>query len=385
MNRHRKFLDAITILGACIGNHGVWAAPVRYDWQCWTRDFGLAILPVLTLMGLHDVAYTHLMSLVERQGEDGSIPILFLDGKRGHARFLLDKMIRSARSGRPSFMLQRYIEARGDLGRLTPGTKDSELHFVVAALDFLKSPEAAGVISDDDASKLAHAVDRAMDYITSNLLDRDCLMRSCDWRDTMHVGLGDVPLLSNNALLVHAYDMLDRHDCASHLRRRINERYWRGNVLLDYPDTADQRHAFDPLGGALAVLYDVIEPVRYDDVLRCFNSVSTPYGYTIKCRHNALTQREQDVIERTDGVVVWPFVCGYVVLALLHMAGMMRDQEDAPAADRYESVAYKAFNKLAEIDGFAEWYDPWSGAHYGAQEQLWSAMMYVRAFAAIYH
>ena len=138
---HDKLHRAYGILRECLGDHGVWADPSRHRRQCWTRDFGLAIQPLLLaphpgLIGpwrASTVAGRHLKSLEARQRPDGQVPILFLDGLAGHARFLADKVKRSVRDGKVSFMLGRYL--KGELGQLTPGTRDSELLYVVAALE----------------------------------------------------------------------------------------------------------------------------------------------------------------------------------------------------------------------------------------------------------
>ena len=77
--------------------------------------------------------------------------------------------------------------------------------------------------------------------------------------------------------------------------------------------------------------------------------------------------------------MVWPFVSGYTVLALKHMAKFGH------------RVWKKAFNRMAEeelhactkIKGFPEWVDPLTGQGWGASEQLWSACLFMRAMNAM--
>jgi GH15 family glucan-1,4-alpha-glucosidase len=92
-------------------------------------------------------------------------------------------------------------------------------------------------------------------------------------------------------------------------------------------------------------------------------------GVTIQCKHNPYLPGEREVIERTGGIVIWPFVIGFTVLAALHIG-----------ADEF---ALDEFNKFVHLDGFGEWYDPDDGNKWGEFEQGWSAALYVRAFQAL--
>jgi hypothetical protein len=194
----------------------------------------------------------------------------------------------------------------------------------------------------------------------------DGLTRGCDWRDTMHLELGHLPLLTNNCLLYRVYELSSSSYYsgkrkAAAIKRRILEVLCPAGTFIGYPGS----DRFDPLGGALAVLCDVAEPRHYEQLAASFESVDTAHGVTIKCRHNPAGPEEAEVIERTDGVVVWPFIVGFAALALHRMG--------RPDAARQQ------FNKLLALDGFREWYDPATGRGYGADAQLWSAALYARA------
>jgi hypothetical protein len=73
------------------------------------------------------------------------------------------------------------------------------------------------------------------------------------------------------------------------------------------------------------------------------------------------------VIDRTDGVVVWPFIIGFSILALQKMG-------------EHELVE-KQLEKLLKLRGFYEWYDPESGKGFGAREQLWGATLLLRVLS----
>ncbi len=372
MNRfeYTKFAEAHRVLYACFGDNGVWADPSRYRRQCWTRDFGMAILPTLIDIGSADamkVAGTHLANIRERQEPSGQIPILYLDGLKGHARFLADKVARSLRDGQPSFMLRRYIECKGSLAHLTPGTTDSELHYITTVLDYAEATDTAPPVD---------TVQRALEFVEQNYM-RNGLHVGADWRDTMEVELQNTPLLSNNSLLHGIYERLGYNDKADKLFSQMQEAFWiNKHAWRDRP--TDNR--FDPLGASLGVLNGTLGPRFYEDIYHGFRSVDTKYGVTIKCKHNPISAKEKEVINRTDGVVIWPFVVGFSVLALNKMAKMWSLSRSKELLEwEVRAFARDQYGKLLILEGFREWYDPEDGQGYGAQEQLWSATLTARA------
>ncbi|MFA5358245.1 MAG: hypothetical protein WC310_00285 [Patescibacteria group bacterium] len=350
----KKLFAATAILRRCIGKEGIWADSTRYQYQCWTRDFVLAVLEVLLQSQRDDLIRKHLHGIAFRQQPNGQIPILFLENE---FCWLWEKIKRSIKNRKVSFMLRRYFT--GHLWDLTPGTRDSEIMFLVGMYEYAKQ-------SGDNSLVAEHNVGlyRAQTYIEKFLMENG-LVVGCDWRDTMERELGDKPLLTNNSLMYRAYNLMGEKEKADRLRANINSVLWDGQRYLDYPDS----ERFDPLGGALAVLYDVALPERYASIIEGFRSVDTDRGVTIQCRHNPMVAEEAKVINRTNGVVIWPFVLGFTVLALIKMGE--------------KKLAKAQFDKLVALDGFREWYDPATGKGYGAKEQLWSAALYLRALRAI--
>lgn len=350
-----KFEQAISILRRCIGEKGVWADPTRYRYQCWTRDFNIAIAPLLHQLGLHGIVRTHLDNLSMLQRPNGQIPILFLDDEK---KFVADKKEKSRQQGRESFMLRRYHE--GELWNLTPGTKDSEINYLAAMARYAQITNDYSLIDSH-----RERVEAALAYVRAHIMSEG-LVVGCDWRDTMEKELGDKPLLTNNCLSRCAFD--------SGVLAPIDAEYWsmiratfrrEDGTYIDYPGS----ERFDPLGGSFAVMADIADIDDYDTLTEQFCAVDSPCGVTIKCRHNPLNQEEREIIDHTDGVVVWPFIAGFTVLALHEM-----DEKE---------FAQEQFDKLTALDGFREWYDPATGKGYGAQEQLWSATLYVRAMLAL--
>jgi hypothetical protein len=359
-----KIVRAMALLKSCHGRLGIWADPSRYRRQNWTRDFSMAIAPLEMSHGDPAIVGRHLQSLIARQRPDGQIPILFLDGFGGTVHFVVTKTWKAIRQRRPSFMLKRWMQ--GGLEQLTPGTRDSELHFIIAVLEAMNRGWHIDGAYD--------AAVKAMDYVKRNLLNAEGLHVGCDWRDTMHIELGDKALLSNQALLYHAYDLMGMSGAANKLKARVDELYWSTFNLLDYPGPGGER--FDPLGASLAVLHGLIDADRYADVMEGFRSVDSPHGVTIMCKHNPISADEARVIEETNGIVVWPFVVGFAVLAANKINQVSQTK-------RPRHFVKAQFDKLLALDGFREYYDPRTGLGYGADHQLWSATLTARAYYAL--
>lgn len=350
MEQKQKIQKATDILKSCIGNEGIWADPTRYRYQCWTRDLVIAVLPALVDIGETDIIKKHLENLSTRQRANGQIPILFLDET---LKWLIIKAKKGLREGKIPFMIRRFFA--GGVWNLTPGTKDSEILYTIGMYEYADRTGDRSLLE-----KYQENIDKAFAYIEStNLVDG--LAIGCDWRDTMEKQLADEPLLTNNCLLYHAYVLAGEKSKAQKLREKINSFFWKGNSYMDYP--GEMR--FDPLGGAFAVLYGVADKEKYGDIIKSYHSVDTKNGVTIKCKHNPFTAEEKEVIERTDGIVVWPFIVGFSVLAINEMGD--------------HSFAKEQLDKMFSLSGFYEWYDPANGKGYGALEQLWSATLLLRA------
>ncbi len=373
-NAAKKLGYALDMMHRARGRKGVWAtanADSRYGNTCWMRDFAYCLAPLLLKLGEDDLVRTHLENVSALQRPNGQIPIVFLDDEAAW----LDRKLRQEReAGRKPFMLQRYEE--GELWNLTPGTRDSELCYLLAMYTYA---EATG----DEAflERWKPQMDAAYAYIETNLV-RDGLVIGCDWRDTMHEELGDKPLLTNNMLWFAIRELHgDYGGIASHCER-IHEAFYVPpptgqdesaslGRLVDYPGSERP----DPLGAAFVILHGGTffrDTVMWDAALKTFRDLSTPFGVTIKCKHKPAhggRADEAEVIERTNGVVVWPFVQAFVVRALL-----------GEGRREYREEGLRQLQVLHAHPGFDEWFDPSTGIGYGAPEQLWSAAGYALAF-----
>jgi hypothetical protein len=350
MTHTDKTNEAKRILHSCLSEgNGIFASPDRYKYQCWTRDVALAVAPLLLVMGEGEIVRTHLENLSLRQRPTGQIPILFLSDE------VLWRKKKVAARGENSFMVKRYDA--GELWNLTPGTKDSEILYIIAMYEYANATGDHSLLN-----QYREVVQGALAYAEENNLNVDVLAVGADWRDTMEVFLSNRALLTNNVLLVHAYDLMKEANKAAAQRARVVKHFWRDGACVDYIPDGDRP---DPLGIALAVLYDVLPAGSGERVLELLRSVDTDHGVTIKCIHNPYAEGEAEVFERTQGEVIWPFVVGFSIMALQKLG--------------YAEEAQSLFQKMEDLDGFYEWYDPTNGRGWGAKEQLWSATLYLRA------
>src|SRR3989344_1572156 len=169
-----KVAEARDIIDQCIGKNGVWASTSRYKYQCWTRDFVIAVEDVLLNDGREEIVRNHLRALAKRQKPNGQIPIMFLDDT---PRWLWIKIKNSIRERRMSFLLRAYLSREG-VGGLSTWTRDSELLFVLGVMKYLKKTNDQRFVLE-----LAENLEKAFAYIESHLVV-DGLVYGGDWRDT---------------------------------------------------------------------------------------------------------------------------------------------------------------------------------------------------------
>lgn len=352
----RKLQLARGIIETCIGPRGVWASPVRYKYQCWTRDFVIATEEALFDLGMYEVAKTHLNELAKHQYQDGRMPIMFLDKPM---RWLALKTWHSIRNWRMSFLLRQYFSKDG-IGQLSPWTRDSEFLYVLGVARLSR-------VLNDDAFLAKHAqqISAALNYVESSLM-KDGLIFGGDWRDT-RPDLTDKFLLTNNCLLYQAYALLGETKKAAVLKDTVNNRFWTGSYYRDYIGVDD----FDTLGNALAILFDIAPRNRWASIIQSAEALDTPYGYKLnKVTLPPKSKEETEIMLRTNQFgVIWPFIHGFMILAALKGGK--------------DGVARRQFKKWTALDGFFEFYDPITGNGHGSVDQVWSAALYLRTTRAL--
>ncbi|AYV82486.1 MAG: glycogen debranching enzyme alpha-1,6-glucosidase [Hyperionvirus sp.] len=354
-----KHAAALDIIKRCIGEKGIWASTDRYEDTCWTRDACLTVIPWL-LENASDkkdsdirIVVTHLVNIQQRQLPNGKVPILFLDNAE---RFVKKKRDKFALTGKPSFMLKRYEEK--SLEDLTPHTRDSELLYIIAVSSVLKA-----VPKLECGEILKKSAERALEYVEKFILGENGLVMGADWRDTRE-DLNDKCVLTNGCLLKEVYRVMGREEKEGKTVENLRK-FWNGAYFDDYVGNS----CFDVLGNALAILYDVASPGQMESIFTHACGLVTPFGIKMtEVFLPALSEKEQLIMEK-DRAVVWPFVSGFMLFAMVQKGGR---------STKWFEVAGKEFAKWCLLDGFYEWYSVSGGEGFGSLNQVWSAAMFLR-------
>ncbi len=350
---------AYDLIERCKGVKGVWASTGRYSNQCWTRDFCLTICPLLLLGSESDINLVekHLFELVKRQKFDGKIPILYLDDEK---KFLRNKIERALEQKTMSFMLSRYLD--DELENLTPHTRDSEVLFIIAIDELVKTLKKQNDFPDTDKyTLLMNSARHALDYVKTIL--KDDLIHGADWRDTRD-DLNDKAVLTNACYLYKVYKIFNLHEEAEKVKKILQKDYWNGTYFRDYPES----DSFDILGNSLTVLFDIATLDQMNSIFEyAMENLSTPHGFKMtETFLPALNLKEKEVMER-DCAVIWPFIGGFLLSSMITKGGK-----------KWYDIANKEFDKWENLQGFNEWYDVLEGNGYGSQDQIWSATLYLR-------
>lgn len=353
---------AFDLIERCKGVKGVWASTGRYNNQCWTRDFCLTVCPLLLRSGSQsdiDLVEKHLFEIVKRQKSDGKVPILYLDDEK---KFLRNKIERAMEQKTMSFMLSRYLD--GELENLTPHTRDSEVLFIIAIDQFIKTLEEYHKNECWDINKhkmFMNSARHALDYVKTIL--KDGLIQGADWRDTRE-DLNDKAVLTNACYLYKAYKIFNLDHEAEKVMEILQRDYWNGTYFRDYPGS----DRYDILGNSLAVLYDITTGDQMNSIFSyAMENLATPYGFKMtETFLPALNTKENEVMQR-DNAVIWPFIGGFLLSSMITKGG-----------EKWRHIASNEFAKWENLQGFNEWYDIVEGNGYGSQDQIWSAALYLR-------
>lgn len=299
-----KIKEAESIVLKCIGGRGIWASPVRYKYQRWTRVFVIAIEDVLLDLKRYEIIKKHLTELFKRQKSDGKIPILFLNST---LQWLVRKIRDSIRQHRLSFTLKKFFSKDG-VAALSPWTRDSEILFVIGAMKYAQKTQDQHFLEQHKTN-----IDKAIVYIKNNLIQNG-LVYGVDWRDT-RPDLDKKFLLTNNCLLYKAYKLVGKGQKAEQIRDKINQQFWTGTHYRDYVGVNN----FDTLGNAFTILFDITPLENYNSIFMSADVLNTPFGYKLnKVILPPKTKEEVKIMSKTNQVeVIWPFIHGFMILAAI--------------------------------------------------------------------
>ncbi len=325
-----------------------------------------------------------------------------------HELLAFQKSLNMAEAPRPSFALQKFIE--GTLENLTPGTRDSEIHYIRAFLTFVKRhPEKKEQLLEEFGASIAGA----LSYLFANVIDsEDGLPLGADSRDIFADLLYDSKVLSNALFWYQTLELLQEHvelkipqGELSRLRSSIqNKLLFHGGEfaprdfipgrragLVDHPvnpspvdkiitednPTFIHGKTVDGQSLALAVLTGLIDAQYYNKVIDYFEAADSPIGVRVFAPISGKTDKESLLLKEVKGQVVWPHVSWSIVRALIKMG-----------TERSLNMAEEQRDKLMRLGGCGEWYaiDPRTQAciRGGDSQQGWAATGMIMAIDDFY-
>lgn len=308
---------------------------------------------------------------------------------------------------KPSFALKNFME--GTLENLTPGTRDSEIHYIRAILTLVKAhPEKQEQLLIEFSGSIADA----LAYLFDNVIDpEDGLPRGADSRDIFAEILYDAKVLTNAVFWYQTLELLLEFNFMAQreltrLKDSINKLLFQNEEFKprDFipgkraalaftqpinPTPVDKIITQDnpsfPLGQAadgqslaLAVIAGLIDPQYYDKVIDHFEAADSPIGVRVFAPISGKTEEETALLAQVKGQVVWPHVTWNIVRALIKMG-----------TERSLNMAEEQRDKLMKLGGCSEWYaiDPQTqkGIQGGDPQQGWAATTMIMALDDFYN
>jgi len=324
----------------CIGKDGFYASADLYLKQYWIRDMVYSIEPLLNL-GYSELVKKHLTYTLKRQKPSGEIPARILETPPPISKLYRQTKILFERS--PKLLFRR------------PLTYDSNLLTLIGVYRYAEHTGDEELLEDARGS-----LGRVWGFIKGVLVDG--LLPEADWRDAM-LNYTSRWTFCNQILLITANRLAGRLEEAEQVEDALDRVFW-DEDLGYYRDHQKSTH-FDTMGHALAILEGLIPPSRLRSVLKGFEAASTKFGF----RSIQPSYREEECGQKPwyyQNSTVWPLIQGFAVAAL--------------AKSGVKSRAEEEFNKLVNLPGFNEWYNPSTGEPNGSADQLCSATSYLRAY-----
>ncbi len=349
-SHYDKLYAAKSVIDSCKSDLGFYASADLYKHECWTRDLSYCLEGLLAAGYENDVKKA-LKTLWEKQKSSGRVPTLFFDNFTSWLR-------NSIRRGRAKSIPKSFTGLEAVLNSIFH-VSDPTPHAVITTYELARSSKDENFISNFSIN-----LKSALEYIEKNC--RDGFIVGCDWRDLMPELRGDA-LLSNQCLLYRIYRLAGEERKAEDLKNRINNEFWNG----EYYVSSRGRKDFDMLGNALAIEWDIAKKDTYGKLAEMFRKSTTKYGIRNMLLIDKRSANQKTKVPECDQYgTIWPFAAYHAVLALDKMG--------------YRDFAREEFEKLENLEGFNEWYDPSSGKPLGSKEQLWNAASYLETVKKIF-
>lgn len=328
----------------CVGRNGFYASVQLYRKQYWIRDLTYSIEPLLDL-NFADTVKRQLELTLERQKRSGEAPEMIIER--------IPSIVSQIRLAR--ILLERNPTL---LFREIP-TSDSDALALISIERYSAARPGEG-FKELRTAQIKRIWQHIEDSVTS-----DGLMPDADWRDAMFNYVGKTSFC-NQVLLIVAYGLAGRNKQAERVKRSLDRMFWDEDLgyYQDYPGSS----RFDALGHSLALLEDIVPEKQVDRVVEALQDASTKFG--VRNIWPSYPEREcGQSPEYYQNSTVWPYIQGYAVAALAKVGR--------------QDLAEEEFEKLSDLPGFNEWYNPSTGRGGGSKDQLWSAAGYVRAYRSV--
>lgn len=354
-----KEQEAIELVKSCWGELGVWASNDRYKHQCWTRDFCMTIFPIMnnpkSPLFEKNLIASHLEQIIKYQAKSGKIPILFLDNEK---EFLKSKINKAIKDGKMSFMLQRYLD--DELYDLTPNTRDSEILFIIAAMEFVNTSQED--FNPIFLNRIRYACKNALNYLENYVIKDDYLIKGGDWRDA-RIDLDDKQILTNAVHLYRVYQLMEKPDKAESVKQILQTKFWNGTYFVDYIGIND----FDILGNTLCIQFGIATKEQTESIFQyAYDNLRTPFGYKFADTFLPPLSVEEQQIMNKHKAVIWTFISGFMIKVMLQFG-----------SEKWKTIATEDIKNWDKQTGFNEWYDIEFGKGYGSKNQVWSACLYL--------
>ncbi len=340
----KKLKNAISVINRCRGDKGFYASAERYKYEYWTRDLCYCVEPLISLGFSKDVK-TQLLTIWKRQAITGELPRYIIDRR---FKWLPGKLFTKIKN-RKIISTIKSLDTMET--RFNKWTVDSTPLTIIATYKYAEKSGDLRIIE-----VLKPQIEKAMWYTKLHI--KEFLIRGGDWRDSIP-WLRNKFLLSNNVMLYELYKRIGENGKAIIVKDRINSEFWNGDYYTDFIGSAN----FDCFGASWAVLSGIVPRSHYKKLSEKLVSASSQYGIKNMIEIKPISREENDATESCNQrYAIWPLVNAYAIMALRKMGA--------------GSAARKESQKMENLVGFREWYNPDTGEGHGSKEQLWSAAAY---------
>jgi glycogen debranching enzyme len=357
------YKKAKEVIDACTTKNGLYASAGKDGYNAiWSRDSMISMLGGSLVRDkkykkkFQEVFKNSIKTLAEHQSKVGQIPNA------------VDKWDKSRKS---------HVDFK---------TIDSSLWFIIGNYVYKKRYRDASLMR-----KYKINLDKAyfwLDCQDSGETGTLTQLPTSDWQDAFPHRYGDT--INTQALYYHALNLKGKNKEAEKLKKLVNENkedglwddkngYYYSYRWKNHGKYREISDWFDTLGNLLAIVYNLADKKRAENILKYIEKNKLEYPYPIATIHPPITRSSvhwRDYYLDCDAGIpgkysnggIWGYVGGFYILALIKMKKF--------------KLAKKMLELLAERNlkgNFPEWTHSKTKKHYGKM-QAWEAGMYILAY-----